>query len=185
MPSACSPWRIISIFVVLTQQGLHFFLVRSSSMRLAGCFLQILDLPSYCSFMSSGVAPSAVSTPRLPLSTQCSISEGDRSAARLASASVFSPLMMPSTSALALDRPTLDVSFHLRAHRRFSHCDVSRFSPAFSRKPALAKLPAVLEHLREHLKPLHECKPPHRKCDRAVKARPARYGLRYLRKDLN
>ena len=54
-----------------------------------------------------------------------------------------------------------------------------------ARTPALAKLPAVLKRLREHLKLLINVKRPDRKCDRAVKSRPARYTVRYLRKDLN
>lgn len=54
-----------------------------------------------------------------------------------------------------------------------------------ARTPALAKLPAVLKRLREHLKLLINEKRPGRQCDRAVKSRPARYAVRYLRKNLN
>ncbi|CAM2172029.1 transposase [Paraburkholderia sacchari] len=54
-----------------------------------------------------------------------------------------------------------------------------------ARTPALAKLPAVLKWLREHLKRLINVKRPGRQCDQAVKSRPARYAVRYLRKDLN
>ncbi|HGL4521336.1 TPA: IS4 family transposase, partial [Enterobacter roggenkampii] len=51
-----------------------------------------------------------------------------------------------------------------------------------ARTPAFAKLPAVLKRLREHLKLLINVKRPDRKCDRAVKSRPARYAVRFLRK---
>ncbi len=50
--------------------------------------------------------------------------------------------------------------------------------------PALAKLPAVLKRLREHLKRLINEKRPDRKCDRVVKSRPLRYTVRYLKKTL-
>lgn len=51
--------------------------------------------------------------------------------------------------------------------------------------PAFAKLPACLQRLRERLKALPNGKRPGRKCDRAVKSRPLRYTVRYLKKDLN
>ncbi|WP_246794420.1 IS4 family transposase [Burkholderia perseverans] len=54
-----------------------------------------------------------------------------------------------------------------------------------ARTPAFAKLPTVLKRLREHLKLLINVKRPDRKCDRAVKSRPARYAVRFLRKNLN
>ncbi|MCA8482005.1 DDE transposase, partial [Burkholderia multivorans] len=54
-----------------------------------------------------------------------------------------------------------------------------------ARTPAFAKLPAVLKRLREHLKLLINVKRPDRKCDRAVESRPARYAVRFLRKNLN
>ncbi|MBU6493532.1 MAG: DDE transposase, partial [Burkholderiales bacterium] len=54
-----------------------------------------------------------------------------------------------------------------------------------ARTPALAKLPAVLKRLREHLTRLINEKRPDRKCDRVVKSRPLRYTVRYLQKDLN
>ncbi len=51
-----------------------------------------------------------------------------------------------------------------------------------ARTPAFAKLPTVLKRLREHLKLLINVKRPDRKCVRAVKSRPARYAVRFLRK---
>ncbi|MEF2253478.1 transposase, partial [Ralstonia solanacearum] len=54
-----------------------------------------------------------------------------------------------------------------------------------ARTPAIAKLPAVLKRLREHLKLLINEKRPGRQCDRAVKSRPARYAVRCLKKNLN
>jgi hypothetical protein len=51
-----------------------------------------------------------------------------------------------------------------------------------ARTPAFAKLPAVLKRLREHLTRLINVKRPDRKCDRAVKSRPARYPALFPRK---
>lgn len=47
------------------------------------------------------------------------------------------------------------------------------------------KLPALLARLRERLKQLPNEKRPGRSCVRAVKSRPVRYTVRYLKKDLN
>jgi len=47
------------------------------------------------------------------------------------------------------------------------------------------KLPALLARLRERLKQLPNEKRPGRSCARAVKSRPFRYTVRYLKRDLN
>jgi len=47
------------------------------------------------------------------------------------------------------------------------------------------KLPMLLTRLRERLKQLPNEKRPGRSCARAVKSRPLRYTVRYLKKDLN
>ncbi|MDN7184766.1 IS4 family transposase [Caballeronia sp. SEWSISQ10-4 2] len=47
------------------------------------------------------------------------------------------------------------------------------------------KLPALLTRLRERLKQLSNEKRPGRSCARAVKSRPFRYTVRYLKRDLN
>ncbi|MCX5545616.1 DDE transposase, partial [Paraburkholderia sp. CNPSo 3076] len=47
------------------------------------------------------------------------------------------------------------------------------------------KLPALLVRLRERLKQLANEKRPGRSCARAVKSRPFRYTVRYLKRDLN
>ncbi|MBC8743025.1 DDE transposase, partial [Paraburkholderia sp. UCT31] len=47
------------------------------------------------------------------------------------------------------------------------------------------KLPMLLTRLRERLKQLLNEKRPGRTCARAVKSRPFRYIVRYLKKDLN
>ena len=47
------------------------------------------------------------------------------------------------------------------------------------------KLPALLRRLRERLKQLPNEKRPGRSCARAVKSRPFRYTVRYLKRDLN
>ncbi|GLZ17402.1 hypothetical protein Bpla01_09320 [Burkholderia plantarii] len=54
-----------------------------------------------------------------------------------------------------------------------------------ARTPALAKPPALLKRPREHLERLLDDKRPDRKCDRAVKSRPVRYAVRFLKKNLN
>ena len=50
---------------------------------------------------------------------------------------------------------------------------------------AYGKLPALLKRLRERLKQLSNEKRPGRTCTRAVKSRPFRYTVRYLKRDLN
>ncbi len=51
--------------------------------------------------------------------------------------------------------------------------------------PAFAKLPACFQRLREQLKAIPNEKRPGRSCDRVVNARPQRYTVRRLKKDLN
>jgi hypothetical protein len=47
------------------------------------------------------------------------------------------------------------------------------------------KLPSLLTRLRERLKQLPNEKRPGRTCTRAVKSRPSRYTVRFLKRDLN
>lgn len=50
---------------------------------------------------------------------------------------------------------------------------------------AYGKLPAYMKHLRERLVSMLNAKRSGRSCDRTVKARPARYTIRVLKRDLN
>src|SRR5574343_1136785 len=78
----------------------NFFLARSSSIASPYASCNSLSCFSYCSRMSSGLVRRAFSIPRLASSTQPSISEGGRSNARLASATVVLPCSISMTSAL-------------------------------------------------------------------------------------